>query len=319
MSGRLALAISGLSVSFRMYTKGLEQRELRVIDDLNLSLRAGEIVAVVGASGSGKSLLAHAVLGILPQNATVRGEMSWFGEPLTAARQKALRGHELALVPQSVAFLDPLMRVGKQVAGVRVAKGSDGSNGSTGSTDVVKQVFRRYGLAKRVMRLYPFQLSGGMARRVLVSTAVIGGAKVIIADEPTPGLSQELAEATMGHFRELADNGAAIMLITHDIDLALGYADRLTVFYSGVNVETASVADWINGEKTLRHPYSQALWRAMPQNGFQSTPGTPPYAGEKPEGCLYAPRCELADALCCGKAPEMREFRGGEVRCHHAS
>jgi oligopeptide/dipeptide ABC transporter, ATP-binding protein, C-terminal domain len=302
-----ALTINNLSVSFKMYNKTLGQGELRVIHNLGLTLNSGEILAIAGSSGSGKSLLAHAVLGILPRNATVRGEMTWFGEPLTQKLQKKLRGSELALVPQSVEYLDPLMRVGKQVEGVRNSEAE------------AKSVLTKYGLSENTSRLFPFQLSGGMARRVLVSTAVIGGAKVIIADEPTPGLSPELAETAMGHFRELADAGAAVLLITHDLDLALRYADRIAVFYAGMTVESSLAADWVNGEDCLRHPYSRALWRAMPQNGFVPTAGVQPYAGKLPVGCLFADRCELASKHCSEAAPKLREFRGGEVCCHNAT
>ena len=300
-----ALTIRNLSVSFRMYNKTLGQGQLRVIHNLSLTLNSGEILAVAGSSGSGKSLLAHAVLGILPRNATVGGKIEWFGEPLTQKLQQKLRGHELALVPQSVEYLDPLMRVGKQVAGVRNSEAE------------AKNVLTKYGLSDDVPRLYPFQLSGGMARRVLVSTAVIGGAKVIIADEPTPGLSPELAETTMGQFRGLADAGAAVLLITHDLDLALRYADRIAVFYAGTTVESSLASDWVDGCEKLRHPYSRALWRAMPQNGFTPTPGIQPYAGKLPQGCLFADRCEMITEQC--HTPELRELRGGEVCCHNAT
>ena len=107
------LEIQDLSVSFHMYDRGLKQRDLKVISDLHLTIYPGEVVAVAGSSGSGKSLLASAILGILPENASVGGRMLYEGQDLTPERQKALRGNEMALVPQSVAFLDPLMKVGE--------------------------------------------------------------------------------------------------------------------------------------------------------------------------------------------------------------
>lgn len=300
------LEVKNLSVSFRMYSEGLAQRDLQVIRGLSVTVRAGEILAVAGSSGSGKSLLAHAVLGLLPRNAAVSGELLYGGVPLTPARQKQLRGKELALVPQSVEYLDPLMRVGAQVIGPH------------GRRERQRSVFQKYGLAERVARLFPFQLSGGMARRVLLSTAVTGDAKLIIADEPTPGLSRELAETTMSHFRALADGGCGVLLITHDIDLALSCADRLAVFYAGTTVETTPVQDFRRGPQALRHPYTKALWQAMPQNGFRPAPGTQPYPGALPEGCLYAPRCPIKTGRCAD-APAMRTLRGGEVSCFHAT
>ena len=111
------LEIHDLSVSFRMYTRALEQTQLRVISNLHLTVRPGQIVAIAGSSGSGKSLLASAILGILPDNAVVQGHLHYKGQELTPAMQQRLRGHEIALVPQSVAFLDPLMKVGAQADG----------------------------------------------------------------------------------------------------------------------------------------------------------------------------------------------------------
>lgn len=300
------LDVRNLSVSFLMYGQGLEQKEVNVISNLNVTVKKGEILAVAGSSGSGKSLLAHAILGILPNNARVDGEMLYCGKKLISEQQQMVRGKEIALVPQSVEYLDPLMQVGQQV------------RGAGGSKDKQEAVFKKYGLADFVKRMYPFQLSGGMARRVLVSTAVISDAKLIIADEPTPGLSKEIAQTAMSHFRALADEGRGVMLITHDLDLALAYADRIAVFYAGTTVEIATAEDFRAGEEALRHPYTKALWRAMPQNGFQPIKGLQPYAGEFPNGCLFAPRCPQR-TKACEQRISMRPLRGGEVCCIHAT
>jgi peptide/nickel transport system ATP-binding protein len=303
MEKEIVLSVNGLSVAFRMYGKGVTRKELRVISNLNINVRKGEIIAVAGSSGSGKSLLAHAILGILPGNAVVSGEINYCGTPLTEPRLRKLRGKEIALVPQSVEYLDPLMKVGKQVSADKAA---------------VKAAFERYKLADSAANLFPFQLSGGMMRRVLCATAVVGNAKLIIADEPTPGMSKDLAGRAMKHFRDLADAGAAVVLITHDIDLALGYADRIAVFYAGTTVETALASDFTD-ESLLRHPYTKALWRAMPGNGFRPTAGIQPYAGSLPEGCLFAPRCDKKTQECTYGIIEPREVRNGEVCCRYAS
>ena len=227
------LEIQDLRVSFRMYDRGLAQRDLAVLPDLTLSVRPGEVVAVAGSSGSGKSLLASAILG-LPE------------------------GTE---------------------------------------------------------KLYPFQLSGGMARRVLVATALLADAQLLIADEPTPGMSLDQALEALRLFRGMADEGRAVVLITHDVDLAVAFADRVAVFYAGTTVEIAPAADFRAGAQALRHPYSQALWRALPQNGFVPIPGFQPYAGNLPKGCVFAPRCPRRTAACEAGVPPMRPVRGGEVRC----
>ena len=303
------LEIHDLSVSFRMYDGTLEQKDLQVISDLHLTVCPGEIVAVAGSSGSGKSLLASAILGILPGNATVKGHVHYKGKELTPEMQEHLRGSEIALVPQSVAFLDPLMKVGKQVDGHKKPY----------PTEKRKGLFKRFALPEKTGELYPFQLSGGMARRVLVSTALITDAELIIADEPTPGMSLEQALEALQMFREMANEGKAVILITHDIDLAFEFADRVAVFYAGTTVETAPVADFKAGPEALRHPYSKALWRALPQNDFQPIEGFQPYAGNLPKGCLFAPRCPHATEQCHSSTPPTREIRGGEVRCFHAT
>ena len=302
------LSVKDLSVSFQMYDNGLEKYDLKVISNLTLDVRPGEIVAIAGSSGSGKSLLAHAVMGLLPENASISGEISYKGKVLSQKEKEALRGKEMALVPQSVSYLDPLMKVGTQVRGRKADK------------EIIKaqrEIFRRFHLDEKTEQLYPFQLSGGMARRVLVSTAVLSGAEVIIADEPTPGLDLEMALEALKIFRELSDEGKAVILITHDIDLAFHIADRIAVFYAGTTVEIAAAKDFLEGVDALRHPYSKALWKALPQNGFEPIPGFQPYAKYLPKGCLFSPRCPHKTQECEENIP-MREVRGGYVRCIHA-
>ena len=178
-------------------------------------------------------------------------------------------------------------------------------------------IFRRYGLAEEVQEQYPFELSGGMTRRVMISTAMIEEPKLVIADEPTPGLHLKAAKRAMEHFRELADMGAGVLIITHDLELALETADRVLVFYAGYTLEDAKTEDF-RQEKTLRHPYTKALWRAMPQNGFHYIDGVQPYVKDMPEGCPFAPRCEKCTEKCRGEIP-YREVNGGYVRCVYDS
>lgn len=300
------LEVDDLVVAFSMYGKGFRKQQLEVIHSLSLRVKAGEIVAVVGSSGSGKSVLAHAVLGLLPKNAVSSGEIKYCGQPLTRKNRPGFLGTEIAYIPQSVDYLDPVMRVGSQVVGVHGTKARQ------------KELFDQYQLAPETANMYPFQLSGGMARRVLISSAVMGSPKLIIADEPTPGLSLDMAMETLQHFRKLADAGAGVLLITHDIDLAFRVADRIAVFYAGTIVEVAPTQDFLAGKDALRHPYSKAFIDALPQNEFKPIPGTQPYAGNLPTGCLFADRCPLRDERCAGEIP-MRTVRNGEVRCSHAA
>ena len=304
---KIILEIQNLSVSFQQYDKGFGRTDLDVIRDLNVTIHEGEMVAVVGSSGSGKSLLAHAVLGILPYNSVLGGTILYDGEELTQKRKEELRGNEIVLVPQSVAFLDPLMKIGPQIR-----KGKKDS----ASREKLNRIFEGYHLKQEVQELYPFELSGGMNRRVLVSTAMMGNPRLVIADEPTPGLHMDMVRRVMSHFRELADQGAGVLLITHDLEQALEVADRVVVFYAGTTVEEASVLDFAR-EETLRHPYSKALFRALPQNGFQFIGGTQPYVKDMPTGCPFGPRCEQFCEACTGEIP-YREVRGGKVRCRKA-
>lgn len=304
--GRNILKVEDLVVAFSMYQRGFRKGNLEVIHSLSLDVNAGEIVAVVGSSGSGKSILAHAVLNLLPGNARRAGRITYKGEILDAKKCQAYLGEEISFIPQSVDYLDPLMKVGKQVIGVK------------GTKEKQEEMFRRYQLPPETSEKYPFQLSGGMARRALISAAVMGDPDLIIADEPTPGLNVEMALETLQHFRQLADEGTAVLMITHDIDLAFHVADRIAVFYAGTVVEIAPTRDFIRGREALRHPYSRAFIDALPQNDFKPLSGTQPYAGNLPEGCLFADRCPDCDGACSSEIA-MRKVRGGMVRCIHAT
>lgn len=231
------LEIENLSVVFHQYAKRTKKQELPVISNLNVSVHEGEIVAVVGSSGSGKSLLAHAILGLMPSNAEVKGRFDFLEEPLTEERMKAVRGNEIALVPQSVNYLDPLMKVGKQVRGTERSKHA---------LQRQRELFLSYGLQEETEDLYPFECSGGMSRRILLSTALMGNTRLLIADEPTPGMELAMAKKAMEDFRKFADAGNGVLLITHDIELALEVADRIAIFYAGTTVEEALVLSLIH-------------------------------------------------------------------------
>lgn len=301
------LKIDHMSITFTQYGQGLHQIELPVIRDLDVEVKAGEMVAVVGSSGSGKSLLAHGVMGILPYNAAMGGTITYRGAPLTKERIEKLRGNEIVMVPQSISYLDPLMKIGPQIKKGRKDEKTEKK---------LRDILERYHLSQDVEEKYPFELSGGMSRRVLISTALIETPGLVIADEPTPGLDLKMAKRAMSHFRELADMGAGVLVITHDLELALETADKIVVFYAGTTVEEANIPDF-EQEETLRHPYTKALWRALPQNGFQFIEGSQPYVKDMPEGCVFAPRCGQCTKECSGEIP-YRTIREGRVRCIRA-
>lgn len=305
------LNVSNISISFLQYTRGLRQNILKVITDLTLSISSGEVIAVLGSSGSGKSLLAHAILGILPRNAQLSGKIKYKGEILDQKRKEELRGKEIALIPQSVNFLDPLMKVSDQVIG-EVEDEEDKKRKKAHQ----REVFEKYGLGEEVDDLYPFQLSGGMARRVLVSTALLTNPKIVIADEPTPGLDDKAVEETLSHIRKMADEGVGVLLITHDINAALKVADKVAIFYSGYVIEIANVGDFSGDGERLKHPYTQALYNALPQNGFKLYKGHQPLHGEIPVGCVFNSRCPHPGESCLMVNPDLMEIGGTHVRCN---
>lgn len=314
MSKEPILKVKDLGISFSQYTNGLVRRDLNVIRNLDIELYEGEILAVVGSSGSGKSLLAHAILGILPDNACTQGDIIYKGEILDEKRKEKLRGDEIVLIPQSVNYLDPLKKVGKQI------KISIKDKDKKTQDEIVDNLFKKYNLDKKVKNYYPFQLSGGMARKVLLSTALASDSKVIIADEPTPGLDEESLNEVLKDFRDIADSGRAILMITHDIMAALKIADKVAIFYAGSTLEIANTSDFKQKEVELRHPYTKALYKALPNHDFVPIDDkTQPLPNELPKGCVFSDRCTLKDKNCENQVPKIREIRNGKVRCIHAT
>ena len=226
------LEVKNLSISFTQYVEGLNRHNSKVITDLTIDVNENEIVAILGSSGSGKSLLAHSILGILPYNSHVTGNIKYKGETLNQELKEKLRGKEISLIPQSVNYLDPLMKVSEQAIGECKDK-------KEYEEKKIKQreIFNKYGLDESVDNLYPFELSGGMARKVLLSTALIGDPNLLIADEPTPGLDKKSVEETIEDIKKLKEKGRGVLLITHEIDVALKNADRIAIFYSGYVIE----------------------------------------------------------------------------------
>ncbi len=311
--GEALLKIKDISLSFSQYVSGLRQTELKVISNLSMEAYSGEILAVVGSSGSGKSLLAHAILGILPSNAKLLGKMEYKGQELTQEKKEELRGKEIALIPQSVNYLDPLMRISDQVIG------SVDERNAELMKQTQRDIFRKYDLKPDVDRMFPHELSGGMARRVLVSTALINSSKLIIADEPTPGLDEKNLNETLSYFRDMANKGCAVILITHDIEAALKISDKIAIFYAGTILEEANIEDFKNDGENLRHPYTRALWNALPQNKFQAIKGHQPMQDEIIDGCFFYERCSRSNELCSKGTPQLKMIKEGLVRCNNVS
>ena len=304
------LDVENVSISFMQYTKGLNQRDLQVISDLTLDISEGEILAVLGSSGSGKSLLAHAIFGILPENANQMGKIKYKGKELSQADKEELRGKDIVLVPQSVNFLDPLMKISDQAIGH-----TETDEEKKEKKLKQREIFQQYNLDPEVDEMYPYQLSGGMARRVLVSTALLSEPKLVVADEPTPGLDEKKVQETINHFKQMKKDGIGVLLITHDIHAALEVADRIGIFYSGYVIEIAENKDFSGDGENLLHPYTKALYKALPKNGFELIKGHQPLHGEIQQGCPYYDRCEMKFDRCKDERPELIDLGNKKVRC----
>lgn len=253
MKSEYILEIKNLNISFSQYDAALSKSEYETIKRLDVSVKKGEMVAVVGSSGSGKSLLAHEIMGILPYNAKVSGDVLFCGSPLTEERRKELIGRKIVLVPQSLSYLDPLQKTGRQILAGRE---------TPERRKRLDNLLSRYHLPEKVKNLYPFELSGGMQRRVLVSTAVIESPDLVIADEPTPNLDLELAKRVMTHFRELADSGCGVLVITHDLELALETCDRLVIFHDGMSVHECRPSEF-EKLKSAKEGFAKELYLAL--------------------------------------------------------
>lgn len=301
------LEVNNLSISFTQYVQGLNRHDLKVISDLTIDVAESEIVAILGSSGSGKSLLAHSILGILPYNSHVEGEIKYRGNVLNQELKEKLRGNEICLIPQSVNFLDPLMKVSEQAIG-------ECKDEKEHAEKKIKQreIFAKYGLDESVDDLYPFELSGGMARKVLLSTALIEDPNLLIADEPTPGLDKKSVDETIEDIKNLKENGKGVLLITHEIDVALKTADRIAIFYSGYVIEINTVENFKNADNVL-HPYTKALINSLPKNGFKLTEGVQPL--DVVDGCPYYENCPIRLDKCENNKPKLVDHNGVMIRC----
>ena len=278
----------------------------------------------MGESGCGKSLTALALMGLLPAGLQVSGgairlaqqELLQLQEPA----MRRLRGGRLGMIFQEpMSALNPVLTVGEQIAeSVRL---HDRLKARRVDERVV-ELLEAVGIpdpAQRV-RAYPHQLSGGMKQRVMIAMALAGRPDLLIADEPTTALDVTIQAQVLGLLKSLQrETGMAILLITHDLGVVAQTADRLAVMYAGQLVESATVGDFF---QTQHHPYSRKLLEALPERrqpgmALGSIDGQVPSLHQRPAGCLFAPRCEQADARCRERLPEWRSLGRGGVRCFH--
>ncbi len=319
------LDISRLSLSFRT-----EKGPARVLDMIDLAVKPGEIVGLVGESGCGKTTLARAILGTLPDGLTEigSGHIRLDGVDMLRGGRAAenIRGRVVTFVPQDpFASFNPLFRVGTQIADLMRYKAPrpDGRSwrgharadeeAAIAMLDAVQLPQPRAILAK-----YPHELSGGQRQRVMIAMALLPQPQLIIADEPTTALDVTVQAQILGLLRRLAvERGVSVLFTTHDLGAAWEICDRVVVMYAG---QTAEVAPHEAFFAQPRHPYTRMLLDSLPEPGRDPVgiPGGVPSPLTPPGGCRFNPRCPLATDICRETRPTLTEHEGGHlVACHH--
>ncbi|MEV4504088.1 ABC transporter ATP-binding protein [Streptomyces klenkii] len=288
-------------------------REVAAVTDASFELGPGECLALIGESGCGKSVLASALLGLLPRNAAATGRAFLGDLDLLAADERTLartvRGRRIGLVPQSPsAHLTPVRTVRSQLEET-VRELTDVPR--AGLRAAAEAAAERAAFPASHLDRHPHQLSGGLAQRAATALALVGDAPLLLADEPTTGLDRDLVDRTVDELRRHADAGRALLMITHDLAAARRVADRVAVMYAGRIVELTGAPAFFSGPGP-RHPYARALLDALPERAFTPIPGMPPELGDLPAGCAFAARCARASDLC-GTLPATTDG----VACHH--
>jgi peptide/nickel transport system ATP-binding protein len=301
--------------------------DVRAVRGIDYELRPGEVLGIVGESGSGKSASATAVTGLLPQHATVDGSIKLSGEELVGlgdAQMAKIRGKRIAMVFQDpLSALTPVYTVGDQLAeAVRVHNNVSKQAARDRSIELLKLVGIPHA-AERV-KAFPHEFSGGMRQRVMIAMAIANDPDVIIADEPTTALDVTIQAQVLEVLRTARElTGAAIVMITHDLSVIAGFADRVAVMYAGRIVETGTVDEVFYSP---RMPYSMGLLGAIPRaddpgdRPLVPIEGTPPSLLNLPPGCPFAPRCPLVFDTCREVEPALIAVGspGHRSACHLA-
>ncbi|MEV7863211.1 ABC transporter ATP-binding protein [Streptomyces hirsutus] len=311
------LSVRGLSVRFLVPGSG----PVAAVTDAHFDVVPGECLALIGESGCGKSVLASALLGLLPANAQTAGSALLGDLDLLAADERTLartvRGRRIGLIPQSpAAHLTPVRTIRAQTEETVAAL--TGVRGRASLRTAAEKAAARAAFPEDHLDRYPHELSGGLAQRAATALALVGDAPLLLADEPTTGLDRDLVDHTVDELRRHVDapddgtgEGRALLMITHDLAAAERVADRVAVMYAGRIVELTDAKAFF-GTPGPRHPYSRGLLNALPDRAFTPIPGMPPELGALPEGCAFAARCDHATATCA-TLPPLTET----VACHH--
>ncbi len=294
----------------------------RAVEGVDVTLDRGEVLAIVGESGSGKSVSMLAIMGLLPWTATITADrMNFEGRDLremTPAERRRIIGKDIAMIFQEpMSSLNPCFTVGFQIKeALRQHMRLDRKARHARAIELFEQV--GIPAPEKRLNVFPHQMSGGMNQRVMIAMAIACNPKVLIADEPTTALDVTIQAQILDLLMELRkQKGMALALITHDMGVVAETAERVSVHYAGQKVEEQPVAGLFNRPF---HPYTGALLAALPERAtsriLPTIPGVVPGQFDRPRGCLFAPRCAHATAICHDRPPVPRGADQGFARCH---
>ncbi|SDF63274.1 MULTISPECIES: ABC transporter ATP-binding protein [Thalassobaculum] len=293
------------------------------VNDVNLTLKAGEVLCIIGESGSGKSVSMRALMRLLPERrARITGTVEVDGKDVLSLKGKELsdlRGGLVSMIFQEpMTALDPVYTVGHQIAEtVRRHEGCTYDQGMERALELLELV--KVPSAERRLRAFPHELSGGLRQRAMIAMALSCRPKLLLADEPTTALDATVQIQVLILLRKIqAEMGMGVIFVTHDLGVAAEIADRVAVMYAGRIVETGTVQEVLGNPK---HPYTQGMLSStvhgnMRGKDIEAIPGSPPDLRAMPPGCAFAPRCKYAEAACTTALPPEVIFDAGRMaRC----
>lgn len=312
------LEIENLSVQFPSHSG-----TLHAVDGVSLSVDAGEVLGIVGESGSGKSVTMMALMGLVAYPGVVHADRLRFDGhdllKLTPRERRRLIGKDLSMIFQDpTTSLNPCFTVGFQLAEtLKLHLGMNRSAAHKRSIELLEQV----GIPAPESRLsvYPHQLSGGMSQRIMIAMAIACDPKLLIADEPTTALDVTIQAQILDLLQSLQkDRGMALVLITHNMGVVSEMARNIAVMYAGQVMEQRGAQALFNAPQ---HPYTEALLAALPERSDGSArlatiPGMVPGLYDRPNGCLFSPRCSFSVESTCSQRPSLTSWMEGSVRCH---